>query len=272
MCPNTWKEIHMSLMLWTDSPEAIRAFRREQMRQIEFEPFEELIELIFYLNDKDKVTSEDLSRKDRIYSALITITQQQGSGEKLASTLLWLGLWPALDAIRGRLFRFFNDQEELVSEISAKFTAAIHRANLERINRVAATLVRNTQRDILTGLKCQWAEEKRWNRLRRGISAISLESHVESKWGLPFYVDPEEETQALRVLLAKEVGSEANADLVIWKAVLGETPMEMGARLGIPNGTARKRTQRAFAQTRAVFAKSEEGPSRLATSAARLTV
>jgi DNA-directed RNA polymerase specialized sigma24 family protein len=161
------------------------------------------------------------------------------------------------------LFRFYNDPEDLVSEISAKFTSVVHRADLDRINRVAATLVRNTQRDILTGLKRQWREQKRSWQMRRELAVLSVESNVESKWGLPFYLDPDDETRALRVVLGKEVGSEAKADLVIWKAVLGETPMELGERLALPSETARKRSQRAFARTRAVLAKSEEGLSPL---------
>jgi RNA polymerase sigma-70 factor (ECF subfamily) len=257
-----WKELHMSLVQWAASPEAIRALRKEQLRQIDLEAFEDPIELVCYLNHKI-VTTEDLERKDRIYAALITTTQRQGSRDRLAATLLWLGLWPALDAMRNRLFRFYNDPEELVSEISAKFTGAVHKANLSRINRVAATLVRNVQRDILTGLKRLWQDQKRYWQMRREMAVLSAEAWGDSRWGLPYYLDPDEEIRALRMVLAKEVDSEAHADLVIWKAVHGETAVEVGKRLGLPSATVQKRSQRAFTRTRTVLAKSEEGLSPL---------
>ena len=229
------------------------------MQQVEFERFEDPVDLLRYLNDQSINTCEELGRKDRIYAALVRATQLRGDGGKLASTLLWLGLWPALDAIYNRLLRryYYHDPEALVSEIGAKFTDAIHRANLDRINRVAATLTRNVQRDIMKGLKRQWAEEKL---LPIEASALCVYVRRASKCGLPFFFDAEEETQALRDVLSKMI-SETDADLAIWSAVMGESHRELAARMGTTYATASQRKQRAFRRLRSALKKSEESLS-----------
>lgn len=256
----TWEALHGSLTRWADSLDAYRAFRRERQRQVELEPFEDPAALIDFLTSKDG----DLDQKDRIYAALVRTTQRQGDGAELASTLLWLGLWPALDATYRRLLRryFFEDREGpeiLVSEIGARFTNVIHGANLDRINRVAATLRLNVQRDILDGFKREWADE----RLRAPLPSEEYEEDLPanclgdmksaravlktrgvSKLGLPPRVDVDEDIHALRGLLAKLVGSEADADLIIGIAVLKENQRELGERLGISHDAARKRVQR----------------------------
>ena len=251
----TWEALRQILARWTDSLDAHRVFKAEKQRQVEFESFEHPAALIDFLTTK----GGDLDQKDRIYAALVRTAQQSGVGAELAVTLLWVGLWPALDATYRRLVwkHFRDDPDALVSEIGARFTRVIHNANLNRINRVAATLRLNVQRDILDGLKRQWADEKRTAPLPSDeydenegphtsgrdlkLARPHLQTRGVSDLGMPPRLDVDEDIRALRALLTKAVGSEADADLAIWTAVFGENQREVSERLGISHDAARKR-------------------------------
>jgi RNA polymerase sigma-70 factor (ECF subfamily) len=233
-----------------------RAFKALKQQLVELEPFDSPAALVRYLHGKDG----DLDQKDQIYAALVRTTQEQGEGAELASTLLWLGLWPALDATYRRLFRLYcyQDPAALVSEMGVRFTNVVHHANLDRIDRVAATLKRNLQREILNGLKRQWADYGRSTPLPGEESEnipSSLQTRGESRLGIPFCPDVEEETRALRVVLTKAVGSETDADLAIGTAVLGLSHRELAEHLGMSHGAVRKRIQRVFRLLRVKFKK-----------------
>ncbi|MBK8011733.1 MAG: hypothetical protein IPK13_10295 [Deltaproteobacteria bacterium] len=78
----------------------------------------------------------DLDEKDLIYAALVRSVQAGATEAELASALLWLGLWPGLDAIfRRRLSLYLRAPEELVSEISDRCTQQIHHVRLEDVQR-----------------------------------------------------------------------------------------------------------------------------------------
>ena len=58
-----------------------------------------------------------------------------------ATRLLWLGLWPGLDAGYYALQRYFyKDDAELIDAIICVFSAQEDKANLTSISRVVATL------------------------------------------------------------------------------------------------------------------------------------
>ena len=254
----TWQALHEGLARQANTLEAHRKFIRERQRRIVLEPFEHPAALVDFLTTKDG----DLDQKDRIYAVLVRTAQQSGDGAELAVTVLWLGLWPALDATYRRLVwkHFRDDPDALVSEIGARFTRVIHNANLNRINRVAATLRLNVQRDILDGLKRQWADEKRTAPLPSDeydenegphtsgrdlkLARPHLQTRGVSALGMPPRLDVDEDIRALRVLVAKLVDSEADADLIIGMAVHEENQRELGERLGISHDAARKRVQR----------------------------
>jgi RNA polymerase sigma-70 factor (ECF subfamily) len=91
--------------------------------------FDDASALLTYLN----TIGGDLDEKDAIYAALVEAIQARGDGSKLATALIWLGLWPGLDHIYRRRQRYFFDEPEaLVSEIGARFTAVVQRADLSQ--------------------------------------------------------------------------------------------------------------------------------------------
>ncbi len=207
--------------------------------------------------------SEDGERdtKDCVLADLIRMAQSPSSSRMLGTHLLWLALWPGLDALYRRLQRRFTDKpEELVSEIGARFTAALHRADLSRIHRPAATLVCNVERDILRGKKQRWAEQEHHVSLQEGHGShgnSDLAPRAEpatrglSELGLPPGLSADEESAALRRVLTGLIGAEA--DLIVDTVILGESQRELGERLGLTHEAARKRCQRALAHVRRQF-------------------
>src|SRR5690606_14268341 len=88
--------------------------------------FDQPFEVVEYLASK----GGDLDEKDRILGLLVTLVQR-GEQHELASALLWLGLWPGLDAVFRRRRRNFKGQpEELIAEMGDVFTSIIGRLDL----------------------------------------------------------------------------------------------------------------------------------------------
>src|ERR1035437_3953205 len=140
-----WEGVHAALVHSTVSLSAEQEFRALKADEGRVDHFEGPSALVSYLRDR----AGDLDEKDLIYGSLIRVIQGSSRLSDLATSLLWLGLWPGLDAIYRRNLRFFRGApEDLVSELSELFTAAVHRADLSRIHRTAATLIRNTERDL----------------------------------------------------------------------------------------------------------------------------
>jgi RNA polymerase sigma-70 factor (ECF subfamily) len=226
--------------------ESRRRFETLQRSHSELRRFHDQAAVLDYFHAR----SGDLDDKDRLLAVLVAEVQAGGRG--IAMTMLWLALWPALDGIYRRLLRHFRERpDELVSAISERFTLAVLRADLTGIRRLAATLVRNVERDIRQDLRRVWAERS----LRADLpdpdalgDVLASESHGPSRFGLPPGAGVDAETAMLRELLARMVG--ADADLVVAVVVLGEGQDEAAGRLGIGHEAARKRFQRALRRIR----------------------
>lgn len=192
----------------------------------------------------------DRDAKDRILAALVRETQGDGVAREVAVTLMWLALWPGLDAVYRRLLRHFRGAPaDLVSEIASHFTTAVHRANLTRIRRVAATLIANVERDIRDGLRRRWAEAAR----RQDLPAdnIPLHDDVGSWRRLPLVAATDVGPATIRDAIARTDG--ADAVIVCAVVVLGETQREVAERLGLSHDAVRKRYQRSLRRLRAAI-------------------
>ena len=255
----TWEALHQSLARRADSLDAHRSFNKARQQRVELEPFEHPAALVDYLNDK----GGNWDHKDRIYAALVEMAQAEGR-MGLAMALLWLGLWPGLDAIyRRNLKHHRNDPGELVSEIWDRFIIAVGRADLGRINRVAATLIRNTERLVGWWRQRGWNEDASKNELPEDDDLFApgtIERRPDiSDLGLPPGLSPDDEVARLREVIAEVVGDDA--DLVIGAVIYGENHRELGERLGMTHETARKRYQRAVKRLREHLQKDDEGLS-----------
>lgn len=188
----------------------------------------------------------DLDEKGDIYAVLVAAVQEREDWAELAAALLWLGLWPGLTRIYGRYLPFFGRRpDQLVCEIGYLFTAMVARIDLSGVTRLAATLVRNIQRDVNeyvtrrdTGRPqdADWSlYEEKFDAGRPGIQQRALPVDAS---------DP----RALRQWLAGIVGKDA--DLVIGAVVYEIDQSELGDILGVSHDAARKRYQRAIKKLR----------------------
>jgi hypothetical protein len=149
-----WEGVHADLLRSVSTLQAERQFN--EIKGAVLGRFASPSALVAYLNDP----VGDRDEKDRIYCTLVGAVQAKVDSSELATSILWLGLWPGLDSIyRSRLRHFWPNPDDLVSALGASFTAVIARANISRIHRVAATLVWNTDRSLMPELKRKWRDE-----------------------------------------------------------------------------------------------------------------
>jgi RNA polymerase sigma-70 factor (ECF subfamily) len=192
----------------------------------------------------------DLDDKDRLYAALIRAVQSQAPWTRLAHTLLWCGLWPGLDRIYRRRVRYFRaEPADLTEAISVVFTMLVGRLNLARVHRIAATLVRNTDREIMDERR-RMQDELSHRVAMRHTAAWSrmLASAPDAGVEAPAGRSLAGELAALREHLVPVIG--ADADLVLAVAVMDLDQHEAAKRLGITHDVARKRFQRALLRVR----------------------
>ena len=243
-----WQSLHAHLLQSLEFHSARKQFGTVRQMRPALGRFSDQFTLLDFLHSRDG----DPGEKNAILEALVNEAQGGGAGAQHAVTLLWLGLWPGLDGLYRRLRRHFRQApDELVSAISEQFTVAVHRADLSRIRRLAATLLLNVERDIRCGLRRAWAERNLQVVLPEPDDLDALmhgRAWRSSHLGLPPGASTDDEAELIRNYLARLVG--VDADLVVAVVILGEGQYEAGIRLGISHAAARKRYQRALQRIR----------------------
>lgn len=174
----------------------------------------------------------DPNRKNDVLGSLVLEAQSAGPSYLAARDIIHLALWPGLDAVYRRRLRHFGcEADALAGRISELFLGGVARLDLRRVNRIAATLVRNADRDVGRDL------QRRYDRERLTEPIEEHEHH------LAVAGDPRAGERAVAELLASLATSDA--DLVRGVAVEGLTQREAADRLGVSHDAARKRYQRA---------------------------
>ncbi|XQZ33465.1 sigma-70 family RNA polymerase sigma factor [Paracoccus yeei] len=174
-------------------------------------------------------TSGDPEHKNRILTALVRCAQREGPVADCALTLLLLALWPGLDGImRSARARRLGTPDELASEILARATEAIRSLDLQRVTRIAATLLMNIERDLG---RAMWREAGRQQ----------LYSAVDPDWVVapPSWAARAQMRTELQRDLTTLIGRDT--DLVLGVALDGFSQLEMAQRFGIGEDAARKR-------------------------------
>ena len=245
-----WQALRSDLMRSIDILSARRQFELVKQNRSELQHFADVSSLLDSLHGE----ADNLDGKDHILAALVRCVHAGGAEGELSEAILWLALWPGLDALYHRLWRHFRyAHEDLVAEIAVRFTLVIHRADLTRIRRVAATLLRNVERDVRSILRRAREERARLVELpdhedqdqgRHGGDPGFASGPGPSAFGISPGSDVDQETRLLRDRLFQEIG--AHADLVVAVVIVGERPGEIADRLGISPEAARKRYQRAL--------------------------
>ncbi|WP_152495651.1 sigma-70 family RNA polymerase sigma factor [Roseovarius sp. THAF8] len=180
----------------------------------------------------------DPNTKNETLRALVTAAQSHAAFADTARILVLLALWPGLDALHGRLSRYYRQHPDILcAELSARMAEAIARVDLARVDRLAATLLMNVRRDIMRPLKRDWARKEA--PLDESIAAAEA----------PPNTSPDLALQRLKPLIGQDAG------LVVAVVLMGFTQKEAARALGMGHDAARKRYQRALAKLRALDGK-----------------
>ena len=176
-------------------------------------------------------------QKNQLLVALVRVAQSDGETADCALTLMLLALWPGLDAIRRRsIWRRIGTGDEVASEILARASEVIRCLDLQRANWIAATILRNIERDLI---RTRQREDRHQSQL--------TDADPDEKPS-----DGEAPANASAALLHRDlvriVGRDA--ELVIQVAIDGFSQSEVATELGLSEAATRKRYQRATRRLR----------------------
>jgi DNA-directed RNA polymerase specialized sigma24 family protein len=240
-----WDALEQDLWTSVQAPEATREFGGFQAGSEVLVAFEDVSELVGYLRDVER----GFAGKDAVVAALVGHARGDDARARLALALLWLGLWRQLSAVYTRRLSSFGSPTDAVAEIAEHFTRQVRTAELARICRLTATLVRNTERDVAS------CAAREWRAALHARDAVVVEDAcavgarggalVPASFGLP----AEEERAALGRWLGGIV--RGDSELVLAFVVDGLSHDAVARRQGMSRENARKRYQRALGRIRA---------------------
>ena len=187
--------------------------------------------------------SGDHEVKNRILVSFVTASQLESGGSDCALTLMLLALWPGLDAIFWRSKRrCLGHADELPSEILSRVTEAIRCLDLSRVNRIAATILRNVERDIMRAHQRDASHQRQ-----------HADIDPDEVWTGKFMQEPAASPERLEDEITRIIG--VDAKIVLRVAVDGFSQAEVAVELGLSNAASRKRYQRATRRLRDVMQK-----------------
>lgn len=193
------------------------------------------------LLDTLHVSGRGPAEKNRLLVALVRVAQSGDATSDCAMTLMLLALWPGLDAVRRRsIWRKVGTGDEVASEILARASEAIRGLDPQRVNWIAATILRNIERDLI---RTRQREDRRQSlRSEADPDEIPADGEVLSADALP---------ELLHSDLVRIIGTDA--DLVIRVAIDGFSQAEVASEMGLSEAATRKRYQRATRRLRDVL-------------------
>ena len=229
-----WHEIRDHLMHSSTNLHFQRSFDAVRREQAALAAFRDPAALL----DRLHRTPGDQGQKNLILSTLVRAAQGDGPASDCALTLLLLALWPGLDAIRRRwLWRRLGSADEIASDVLARTTEAVRILDLGRVNWIAATVLRNVERDMIRVRQRDQAREH----LASGADPDDVADNGTGGIGASGYA-------RLNGAVRKLLGDDAM--LVIRVAIEGFSQAEVAVSLGLTEAAARKRYQRAMRKLR----------------------
>jgi len=178
------------------------------------------------------------NEKNRVLIAMVEAAQSDGDESDCALTLMLLALWPGLDAVRRRsIWRRIGTGDEVASEILARASEAIRSLDLQRVNWIAATILRNIERDLI---RTRQREDN-----RQCLRCDTDPDDIPDVGGIP---PASASLELLRRDLVHILGTDAV--LVIRVAIDGFSQADVATELGVSEAAARKRYQRAIRRLR----------------------
>ena len=229
-----WHEIRDQIMQSASTLNFQRSFDAIRRDRDQVVPFRDPTALLDALHQK----AGSLDQKNMILVGLARAAHSEGNTGDCALTLMLLALWPGLDAIRRRcIWRKVGTGDEITADILGRTTEAIRGLDLQRVNWIAATILRNVERDILRAHQREAC--------RQSLRSETEPDEVAADDGSADVAVTEAQLlRDLRLLVG------ADAILVIRVAVEGFSQAEAGVELGLSEAAARKRYQRATQRLR----------------------
>ena len=225
-----WHAIRDHLMHSSSNLHFQRRFDAIRRTQAALAPFRDPSALLDGLHR----TAGDPEQKNLTLTALVEAAQCDEPASDCAVTLLLLALWPGLDAIRRRsIWRRLGAADEIASDVLARTTEAVRSLDLGRVNWIAATVLRNVERDMIRARQRDTARE----RFASGADPDEVADTGDSGIGAAGYA-------RLNGAVRKLLGDDAL--LVIRVAIEGFSQTEAAVELGLTEAAARKRYQRAM--------------------------
>lgn len=228
-----WQRIHDSLVRTLNRHTTHQTFRVMRQQSLALQPWSGPGELIGHLHNR----GGDPDTKNAMLVALTGAAQRGGGGGACATTIVLLALWPGLDAIyRRRLQHFRHSADDLASEISARASEQVGRLHLGKVTQIAATVVRNVERDLLRDLRKAWARDASTDPIERANLVVTVhDAH-----------DVALVQHDLHGILGEDSG------LVVDIALYEFSQREAAERRGLTPDAGRKRYQRALRRLRNV--------------------
>lgn len=227
-----WHALHAKLVRSTGTLSFQKQFDTMRRRAASLHQFPDPAGLLDHLH----TTGGSGTERNAILREIVAIAQAE-TGD-CAAIVMILALWPGLDAVYGRLWQHYRScPQDLVAEISERVVIATRTLNPDRVTWVAATIIKNVERDIRRGLGAGWAETALRVEMPDDVAVGQHRSLL--GWPDGFQAD----LGLLDRQLRRWMG--ADADLLMAVAIVGETQEEAGARVGLGPDAVRKRYQRA---------------------------
>ena len=176
--------------------------------------------------------------KNQLLVAMVGAAQFGGEASDCALTLMLLALWPGLDAVRRRsIWRKIGTSDDVASEILARASEAIRGLDLQRVNWIAATILRNIERDLIRTRQREDRHQSR--RSETDPDEIPIDAEALQTTSSPAMLHGD---------LVRIIGTDAA--LVIRVAIDGFSQAEVATELGLSEAATRKRYQRATRRLR----------------------
>ena len=234
-----WHAIHDNLLHSSRTLTFQRHFDMIRQNSAALAPFRDPAALLDALHRQ----SGTPDGKNECLRALVRQAQGTAPESDTVLTVLLLALWPGLDSVRRRsLWLRIGTPAEITSDILARATEILRGLDLGRMNRIAATVLQNIQRDMIRACRSQAARQK--------VTSGTLPED------LPDERAPGGSQLSVSLLhsdVEKIIGDDAS--LVIRVAVEGFTQAEVAVELGLSEEAARKRYQRAALRLRRTLEK-----------------
>lgn len=248
----SWAATHLSLRQVLDRRSSELGFQVLRKNLPELAAFPSIPRLL----EHQASTSGDPAARYRVIRVLVAASQRDTGWRDVAGAIVLVALWPALDGVHARLRRDFPEaRDEIAGEVVSEVGRAMFEMDLEQVQSVAGTLVRNTERNLRRRLVADLDRER--------LHVDADDPGVAASLTAPAPDDAQGAPEVAALLLGLRP---ADAELLRRVFVLGETQEEAGRALGLGPAAARKRYQRALHSLRAA----ENNPAPLSHSVPRI--